>query len=388
MDGTIIFYNLDDGSGLILCESKEKYKFDIEMWDDLEHMPSIGLKVSFEIKDDIVKSVKKYEEPILGAPTSMEDAGKMILQSDIFGEVEEELYDGKLDAKVYSASSVPKGLIEMTMSRYFKSLEDTVDKYKDYQLQSDDETLDYLKIKRFLFTAYNNLLEIDISLADGSLTQMYRNIEDIHSIYGIYKKSYMYPKIAFTTIFLKQTRYKQAKSRLARNIFEMGSIKSNLPLMESEIKQKIETLGKLSNDDEQMADLKQSIKHIKRLYVDSIDRYGTLREENAVLLPITNEYFEIFFEEFRKKFESSYETNIKNLINILDSMAFLFDRMMWEKARSSKAIDRYFKDAGIPYPYSCLTYLRYYLKSLNKSKLTKENKELFDLLEYLEKRKR
>ncbi len=67
-------------------------------------------------------------------------------------------------------------------------------------------------------------------------------------------------------------------------------------------------------------------------------------------------------------------------------MAFLFDRMMWEKASSSKIIDRYFQEANISYPYSCLTFLRYYLKTLNKAKLTTENKELFDLLEYLEKR--
>ncbi len=166
----------------------------------------------------------------------------------------------------------------------------------------------------------------------------------------------------------------------------MASIKTNLSVMESEIKQKMKDLSHLKKDDESIVPLKQSIKHVKRLYVDAIDRVGTLREENEMLLPITNEYFELFFEEFKKKFESSYEKNIGNLVKILDSMAFLFDRMMWEKASSSMIISRHFKEAGIDYPYSCLTFLRYYLKSLNKSKLTRENKELFDLLEYLEKR--
>jgi hypothetical protein len=304
----------------------------------------------------------------------------------MLGASEEDLAHMKLDADSYSAKTVPSGYIEATMTKFFTSLQDTVDKYKDYQLQSTEEELDYFKMKRFLFTAYNNLLEIDISLADGGLAEMYRNIQDINSIHDIYKKSFIYPKIAFSTIFLKHTRYKEAKRRLEKNISEMASVKSNLNTMENEIKRKIEELGHFEKDDETYEPLRRSIRHAKRLYVDSIDRVGTLREENEILLPITDEYFELFFEEFKKKFESSYEKNIRSLIDILDSMAFLFDRMMWEKASSSKIIDRYFKEANISYPYSCLTFLRYYLKTLNKAKLTPENKELFDLLEYLEKR--
>lgn len=395
MDGTIIFYNLDNGAGLILSKNKEKYKFDIQMWNDFDHMPSIGLKVSFEVEDTNVKNVIKYKEPIIleelgeqntSAPTSIEDAARMIIETDMLGASEEDSLHMKLNADSYSAKTVPTGYIEATMTKFFSSLQDAVDKYKDYQLQSDEEELDYFKMKRFLFTAYNNLLEIDISLADGGLTEMYRNIQEINSIHDIYKKSFIYPKIAFSTIFLKHTRYKEAKRRLEKNISEMASIKSNLNTMESELKRKIEELGNLQKDDEKYEPLRKTIRHAKRLYVDSIDRVGTLREENEVLLPITDEYFELFFEEFKKKFESSYEKNIRSLIDILDSMAFLFDRMMWEKASSSKIIDRYFKEANISYPYSCLTFLRYYLKTLNKAKLTPENKELFDLLDYLEKR--
>ncbi|WP_024955439.1 hypothetical protein [Sulfurospirillum arcachonense] len=393
MNGTIIFYNLDNGSGLILSEDKKKYKFDIQMWDDFDYMPAIGLKVSFKINDETVTNINKYQDDIIvleepkqsSAPTSVEDAARMILQTGIFALSDEDTLD-KLDVDSYSAKSVPNGFIEATMNKFFASLHETVDKYKDYQLQSDEEELDYFKMKRFLFTAYNNLLEIDISLADGSLTQTYRNIQDINSIHDIYKKSFIYPKIAFSTIFLKHTRYKEAKRRLEKNISEMASIKSNLSVMESDIKYKLEKLGQLDKDDERFMPLTKSIRHIKRIYVDAIDRVGTLREENEALVPITDEYFELFFEEFTKKFESSYEKNIKSLIGILDSMAFLFDRLMWEKASSSNIITKHFKDAGIDYPYSSLTFLRYYLKTLNKSKLTKENKELFDLLEYLEKR--
>ncbi len=386
MYGKIIFYNTDSGSGLILSADKNKYKFDIESWDDMDNLPQIGLKVSFDTQDGIATNiVKQHETHANNNSLDVQDAKKTILQTSLPSE--EEDFDKKIDPDFYSIKTVPKNFIDTTMQNFFSSLKETVNKYKGYELQSKEERLDYFKIKRFLFTAYNNLLEIDSTLADGNLTEVYLNIQNINDIYNMYKKSYMYPKIAFSNIFLRYTRYKEAKKRLERNIATMKSLKASLSVMETEIKQKISELENTDKDDIELSTLKQNIKHLKSLYVDAIDYMGTLREENEMLLPITDEYFEQFFNEFTEKFESSYEQNIKNLIDILDSMAFLFDRLMWEKASHSKAIISRFEESNIPYPYSSLTFLRYYLKTLDKSKLNEENQELLNLLNYLEKKK-
>lgn len=388
MVGTILFYNLDDGSGLILSKEKKKYNFNIKVWDDLDTMPSVGLKVEYQLNNDEIISIQEYHEELkeiqpadIRRPHSVEDAARMIIGDD-----EDENLNLKLDTDMYSVKTVPNGLIDRTMQKFFSSVQTTVDKYQDYFIKGDEESLDFFRMKRFLFTAYNNILEMDVALAEGALMDVYRNIQEVNSIHDVYKKSYMYPKIAFSTIFLKFTRYKEAKARLERNISEMGSINTNLNTMESEIKHLMEEIAKMKLENENIPSMKERLKHVKRLYVDAIDRMGTLREENELLVPITDEYFEMFFEEFNEKFISSYEQNIKNLVYVLDSMAFLFDRLMWEKASHSKMIQRYFSEAGISYPYSSLTYLRYYLKTLNTEKLTPENKELFELLEYLEKK--
>ncbi len=389
MIGTIIFYNNDDGSGLVLTRDNNKYKFGIQAWSDFDNLPSIGLNVDFQLKDDVILDIKKQtpssddlSKPVL----DIQDAKKAILQTSLPDKDEDSALDQKLDPEFYSIKTVPKNFIDTTMNNFFAKLQETVGKYKNYELQSKDETLDYFKIKRFLFTAYNNLLEIDSSLADGNLTEVYQNIQNVNEIYNIYKKSYMYPKIAFSTIFLRYTRYKEAKKRLENNSAKMKSIKASLGIMEIEIKEKMSELSKLNKDDIEAITLKQNVKHLRSLYVDAIDYIGTLREENEMLLPITDEYFASFFEEFNKKFESSYEKNIKILIDILNSMAFLFDRFMWKKASLSKTIQKRFEESAIPYPYSSLTFLRYYLKTLDKSKLNEENQELFKLLEYLEKK--
>jgi len=382
MVGTIIFYNLDNGSGLILSEEKDKYKFDITMWNDLDNLPSIGLKIEATLEDENIKSIVKYvkKEKNSNIDNSIDEVKEILEDSNY----DSEILNAKLDPDLYSTKTVPKNFIDTTMKNFFSPLRETVDKYKNYELNSKKESLDYFKIKRFLFTAYNNLLELDSSLANGSLTEVYQNIQNINSIHDVYKKSYMYPKIAFSTIFLRYTRYKEAKKRLKKNISNMQNIESTLPAMEFEIKQKASELNSLKKDGDNSIAIQENIKHLKSLYVDAIDKIGNLREENEILLPITDEYFELFFEKFSEQFISSYEKNIQNLISILNSMAFLFDRLMWDKASHSKVIKKHFEESNIPYPYSSLTFLRYYLKTLNKSKLSEENKKLFELLKYLE----
>jgi len=385
MLGTIIFYNLDDGSGLILSEEKDKYRFDITMWDDPDNLPSIGLKIEAILEDKNIKSIIKYvkKEKNSNIDTSIHEVKDIILDSS--GDCE--ILNAKLDPDLYSTKTVPENFIDTTMKNFFLPLQETVDKYKNYELNSKEESLDYFMIKRFLFTAYNNLLELDSSLANGSLTEVYKNIQNINSIHDVYKKSYMYPKIAFSTIFLRYTRYKEAKKRLKKNISDMQNIEISLSAMEYEIKQKVSELDAMERDDGNLIAIREDIKHLKSLYVDAIDKMGSLREENEILLPITDEYFEIFFEKFSEQFISSYEKNMQNLISILNSMAFLFDRLMWDKASHSKVIKKHFEESNIPYPYSSLTFLRYYLKTLNKSKLSEENKKLFELLKYLESKK-
>ena len=382
MVGTIIFYNLDNGSGLVLSEEKDKYKFDITMWNDLDNLPSIGLKIEATLEDENIKSIVKYvkKERNSNIDNNIKEVKEIILDSNY----DSKILNAKLDPDLYSTKTVPENFIDTTMKNFFSPLREAVDKYKNYELNSKNESLDYFKMKRFLFTAYNNLIELDSSLANGSLTEVYKNIQNINSIHDAYKKSYMYPKIAFSTIFLRYTRYKEAKKRLKKNISNMQIIESTLPAMELEIKQKASELDSLKKDDDNSIAMRENIKHLKSIYVDAIDKIGNLREENEILLPITDEYFELFFEKFSEQFISSYEKNMQNLISILNSMAFLFDRLMWDKAGHSKVIKKHFKESNIPYPYSSLTFLRYYLKTLNKSKLSEENKKLFELLKYLE----
>jgi hypothetical protein len=70
----------------------------------------------------------------------------------------------------------------------------------------------------------------------------------------------------------------------------------------------------------------------------------------------------------------------------LDGYAYVFDQKMWERAETSSSIIAFFKKAHIEEEFSSKTFLKYFIKTLDKNKMSKELKRLEDLLYYLESR--
>ena len=80
--GKILFFNANDGKGIIITSAKEKIGFSVEDWDDFETMPTLGLEVSFVYENSSayhIVSLENYveedeveseQEPLLEAQTS------------------------------------------------------------------------------------------------------------------------------------------------------------------------------------------------------------------------------------------------------------------------------------------------------------------------------
>jgi hypothetical protein len=237
-----------------------------------------------------------------------------------------------------------------------------------------------------MFTAFNNLVELDSSIFDDNVSTLYTHINEAQKQYDKYKKTYLYPKLAFSEIFLKYTNHQKAQRRLELNLSEMGELKASLEPLEEQLKAKLAKLSTLQKNNPEYDDLSASIKKTKRLYVDTIDKIGTIREENEHLIPIIEEYYELFYDEFADKFDMNCRESLNYLQERLNALAFAFDKFMWAKAKKSKIVTTFFKESGIKDEYSSLTYLRYFLRSLDQEKLSPEQKELFELQQYLEKK--
>ena len=74
----------------------------------------------------------------------------------------------------------------------------------------------------------------------------------------------------------------------------------------------------------------------------------------------------------------------ERFIEILDSKAYDLDSALWERAKQSQIIRKFFRDARIEGGFCSKTFLRYFLRGIDKNKVSAQSKELFSLLKYLE----
>ena len=59
--GKTLFFNESNGNGIIITSTKEKINFTVSEWDDYEIMPSKGLEVVFDFKDNIISNILSKE---------------------------------------------------------------------------------------------------------------------------------------------------------------------------------------------------------------------------------------------------------------------------------------------------------------------------------------
>ena len=381
MLGRILLYQIEEGKGLILTQDNQKYPFEVDVWTDFDNMPNSGMKIEFQLLNGKVATMKRSKDD--DSSSDEEDIKLPLREED-----PEDAAFKSIKIEELSASSVAQGTMDKSLDMFFTDLTNTVVKYQHRSSKEEKHQLNYFAIKRFLYTAYNMLREMDTGLVDLPLVNLLENLREISRVYELYKRSKQQPKIAFQNIFLKFTKYKEAKCRLEYNIEEMGRLRFKAEKLSAEIKQKTAILQKVDKSNPKLPDAVALLKKMKKLYVDMIDNIGTLREENEKLVPITNEYYDRFFDDFVSKFNQSYELNMKVLKEILDSLAYTFDQSMWIKAKDSKVIQHYFEESNIDGDFSTLTFLKYYLRSLDQTKMSQEHQALFKLKEYLEKKQR
>lgn len=63
----------------------------------------------------------------------------------------------------------------MAISNYFNVIKHNIDSGKNYQ--KVDGRLDYLLIRRFLWTTYNNLTDIDIQIISPKINTLKKDLE-------------------------------------------------------------------------------------------------------------------------------------------------------------------------------------------------------------------
>lgn len=363
--GRILFYNPQTGIGKLILESKEKMDFSVDVWDDFELTPEVGVLVRCFIENGVLKSIKALQEsvPILKADFQ---------ESDVL--VALPFVQDETDTRVREA-----------LHSYFSPIRNVIGEPPD--VVNTKAQLDYFLSKRFLLTSYNNLRNFDASLYEHKdITALLETIDSLHKAYNNAGEKIDLPLIAFETIFLRAQpeyiKYKDDKSRCDDRINVLIIVENSLL---SEVRKKEAEVKKLSKGDRKQNKLESELKYMTWEYIDALDEKALLIKELDSLINIKALYTEKYYDSFLRNFNilsSEYKTTISKILNY---KAYELDEIIWKNAGKSKLIKDYFISAGIEGNYSTLTYLRYYIRTLDKKNLKTEQKDLLKLLKYLEK---
>lgn len=369
-DGKILFYNDSDGIGTIISSTKEKIDFSIDDWNDFDVMPSMGLKVCFDYKNFKTSSIMSIITKNKAENEHFEEQEEITNLEDI----ENDFGEKKENVKV--TINIPKSI-----SNYFDIINDNIKQriaYKKVQGR-----LDYLVVRRFLWTTFNNLNEIDLKILTPDIKALSKDLKSMTTIYDDFINKTKFPVLAYEEVFLAcQTEYLHVKDDTQKMIDKLNQLRASEEQLGKTLAYKKEELKKQKNTPEFPA-LKKEFKVLNGTYVDMIHMMGEIDERYKHDIELVTNFEKKFKSEFYHLFGDEAKKYKSSIVDILSAQAFLLDNKLWTQAKSSKIVREHFYKAGVRDDLNTKTYLKYYLDTLDSNKTNNDTQKLFELFNYL-----
>lgn len=371
--GKILLFNDSNGLGTIISTTKEKISFTVDDWNDFDVMPSLGLEVCFDYNDFKASSIMS-----LITKNSTDDSSDehFIEQENITALEDVENDFGEKKEAVKATLNIPKSI-----SNYFDIINDNIDQRASYKKVPG--RLDYLVVRRFLWTTFNNLNEIDLAILTPDIKALSKDLKSMTSIYDDFINKTKFPVLAYEEVFLAcQIEYLNIKDDTQKMIDRLTQLRASEKQLGKVLAQKKEELKKKMKTPE-FPELKREYKVLNGTYVDMIHMMGELDERYKHDIELVNNFEKRFKSEFYKLFDEEAKKYKEGIVEILSAQAFLLDSKLWTQAKTSKVVKAHFHKAGVRDDLNTKTYLKYYLDTLDSNKTGDETQKLFELFDYL-----
>lgn len=282
-------------------------------------------------------------------------------------------------------SNIPISLsVEECIDKTLEPIRSVISQYSEYLIA--DKKIDYLKMRRFIFTAYNNLVEMDQSVLKAEVSEPKSKLNAVKKHFDELEMYLKKPlSINFEKIFLEQqSHYREVRrsaERAKHNIDLKDVQASHLRVTHSECKKSLQLT---SRKHPRYPEIEARCKKLNREYVDSLHEASELRSRLALLQDRMEEFKKSHSITFGKVFDERTEQIKGDINSIMDGIAYEFDTILWEKAKESTAVRKFFLEAKIEGTYSSKTFLKYYMRSLDEQKFSEDQEKLYELLDYLE----
>lgn len=271
--------------------------------------------------------------------------------------------------------------IKIAIDNYFNIINENITQRENYKKLKG--RLNYLVIRRFLWTMFNNLREIDNSIITPQIKTLSDDLKLMGNLYYDLIRKTKYPSLAYQEVFLAcQDEY----AKISKGAQDMMDKLSRLRTSEEQIGNTLKVRKEeLSNniDTAEFTLLEDELKSLNGTYVDIVHMMGELDERYKHDMELLNTFEKEYKEEFNTLFDSASKAYKLNLLDILNAQAYLLDSKLWEVARYSKGIKAYFQNSSVKGELNTKTYLKYYLDSLDGDKMNDETKKLHEVYDYL-----
>lgn len=349
------------------------------MWDDFEIMPSLGLEVSCLFEENkLVKIVSlkhdmEFEEPENDKYSKISDK-ENTLPSKL-----KELSKEELPPREESLSITIN--LSKAIANYFNIIKENIDKRQGYT--KIDGRLNYLLARRFLWTTFNNVSELDLHIITPKIKALSDDLKEMSNLYDDFNRKVKFPSLAYEEVFLScQAEYLQIREGAQKTIDNLNALRNNEKYIGEVLQVKKEELRKNIKSDE-FNIFNEEFKSMNGAYVDVVHMMAELDERYKHDMRLLVEFEKEYKADFYKLFQESAIAYKRSIINILSAQAYILDTELWHEAKNSKAIKAHFHKAGISGSFNTKTYLKYYLDTLDSTKMTEETKKLNDLYIYL-----
>jgi hypothetical protein len=231
---------------------------------------------------------------------------------------------------------------------------------------NDIPTIDInmLCLKDIIFRSLSFLQNIDDAFFSKLLRKMYFDTKDLSDFLGNFEKNTQFLDNLFENNFLnKISEYKDTKdqikiikSRGDANRTIMIATDNELKYFKPKTKSEINDYNKLRGRN-----------------VDAVHRYMKSREDMKKLNIKLKNLENSLKEEFKSEFSKSQDLYLTDLITIINSKLFYFNKLMWQEANKNEHIKEYFSNLGLK-EFNLNSYAKNYLKNINLLKSQNINK--------------
>jgi len=352
-----------------------------EVLGDIEISDTIAKPFEFKHFQIVMTPLLKKIENIIDDEPVKKGSTEEDLEEDdsLDGEAPEEIDE--------DAFEIPLGMsLEDTFVKYFTLFENTIEQNRN-DLYSKN-TLNFLAMKRFILTAYNNLFDIDQDIENKVLKNYKSKLLKLEKVYGEFiKRTKMPIKYCYEMVFLEnQSEYLKYNKKLEDNKRTISFLKGQTKALDSRVKHYKAEAGKIK--DKKSVTYKETVTNYKKnnkSLADTMHKISVVQEETKEILELITAFRDKYYVHFVGDFKDFVKKYKADLIQILNVSCYEFDNYLWKQAKESRQVQSFFKSANIDGGYSSQTFLEYYLRTVKREQANEENQKLFELLDYLKK---